>query len=115
MTSRSAARTITAPNGKKGFERAAAIASRIACSWRGSGIAERSNGGLTSEPAAALGTFELSLLRASAEEPCRAGDLRLEYGDIPFSRPAFFCFSSGHFSGLLCVFSDYCRVKYIAA
>jgi hypothetical protein len=44
-----AARAMTAPNGKKGLARAAAIASRIACSWTRTGIAARESGLADSE------------------------------------------------------------------
>ena len=54
MTSRSAARTNTAPNGKNGLARAAAIASRIAFSWSDRGIAERSSDRADTGPADVL-------------------------------------------------------------
>jgi|tagenome__1003787_1003787.scaffolds.fasta_scaffold16864826_2 hypothetical protein len=60
-------------------------------------------------------SLNLRVLGARAEEPGRAGDLRLEYGYTPFSRPAFLRFSGRHFSSLLCVFSYHRGVKYVAA
>jgi hypothetical protein len=60
-------------------------------------------------------SLNLRVLGARAEEPGRAGDLRLEYGYTPFSRPAFLRFSGRHFSSLLCVFSYNRGVKYVAA
>src|SRR5207247_11031805 len=58
---------------------------------------------------------ELRLLGGGAEKPGRASDIRLECPCAPFPRPTLSRFSSGHFPGLLCIFSDNRGVKNVAA